>query len=564
MLALEQTPAWKHLQQQQTELSNFSLCQAFASNPQRAQQFSLQAAGLFYDFSKQLINQKTMTGLLALADQQQLSTGIAALQQGETVNNTEDRAALHYLLRSKTPPRNNPFLQQCHQQISAVRLRMKETADNILSGQLCAPCGKPFTDIVNIGIGGSDLGPTMIYQALSPYQQDGIHCHYVSNISAFDLQRTLDLVNPEQTLFIIASKSFTTQETLTNADSAKRWLLGHVGEENIGKHFYAVTSAPEKAAAYGIGEDAIFPMWDWVGGRYSTYSAIGLSLAIGLGYDNFSAMLDGADAMDEHFFSAPLEQNMPAIMALIGVWSVNFWHKKSLCIAPYDARLRRFPAYLQQLEMESTGKSSSRDNQQIAYDSCPSIFGEAGTNSQHSYFQHLHQGTDFTPVDFIVAAQGLAGYEQHQDFVFANCLAQAQALMTGKSESQPGFEQHKSMPGTRPSSTIMMQALTPNALGALIALYEHKVYCQSVIWNINAFDQWGVELGKKISSEIYASMKDSSKQSQFDSSTQQLMQRYAQQSGRSLKAKTANRTEKKTENNKPDSQALNKALQQTA
>ena len=373
MLVLEKNPAWMQLQQHQATLKDLSLPQAFAQNPQRATQLSCQAAGLFYDFSKQLINQETLPLLIELAKQQKLNTAIAALKNGEAVNNTENRAALHHLLRAKEAPQDNAFLADCYQKINVVKQRMKAVADDIISGKRLAPCGKPFTHIVNIGIGGSDLGPTMIYQALKPYQQENIRCHYVSNISAFDLQRTFELIEPEQTLFIIASKTFTTLETLKNADAAKTWLSAYVTEENLGKHFYAVTSSPEKAVTYGIDESAIFPLWDWVGGRYSTYSAIGLSLTIGLGYDNFEALLNGAADMDQHFFNAPLEQNMPVIMALMGVWSVNFWHKNTLCIAPYDARLRRFPAYLQQLEMESTGKSSSLDNQKIGHATCPSI-----------------------------------------------------------------------------------------------------------------------------------------------------------------------------------------------
>ena len=529
MSELDQSPAWKQLQQHQAELHQFSLADAFAKDPLRAEQFSLEAAGLFYDFSKQLITPETLQQLIQLANQQGLSSAINALEDGDLVNGSEKRAALHHLLRIKSAPKNNAFLQSCYEKISAVKSRMQTTANDILSGKLTTPAGLPFTDVVNIGIGGSDLGPTMIYQALKPYQQKNIRCHYVSNLSAFDLQRTLELVNPQQTLFIIASKTFSTLETLKNADAAKQWLSDFVPAAEIGAHFYAVTSAPEKALAYGVDESAIFPLWDWVGGRYSTYSAIGLSLAIGLGYDNFEALLNGAADMDEHFFSTPLQNNMPVIMALIGIWNINFWNKRAHCIAPYDARLRRFPAYLQQLEMESTGKSASRDNQKISHSTCPSIFGEAGSNSQHSYFQHLHQSPDFTPADFIFAAQGAQGYDDHQEWLVANCLAQSQALMNGKTETEAGFEQHKNMQGNRPSSTIMMTALKPEALGALLALYEHKVYCQSVIWDVNAFDQWGVELGKKVCAEIHTAMHDGKACSSFDASTMQLLQRFNQQ-----------------------------------
>ena len=532
MLNLEQTPAWKQLQQHQCEQSNFSLTQAFTDNPARAKMLSIEAAGLFYDFSKQLINEQSIENLLALAEQQNLSSAITELRQGEKVNTTEGRAALHHLLRAQTAPTDNVFLEECFTKISTVKARMKNCSEAILNGQLSAPNGKPFTDVVNIGIGGSDLGCTMIYQALKPFQQKNIRCHYVSNISAYDLQNTLEIINPEQTLFIIASKTFSTLETLKNADAAKKWLAQYVPQKDIGKHFFAVTSATDKALAYGIEEDAIYPLWDWVGGRYSTYSAIGLSLAIGLGFENFERLLAGAAEMDQHFFNAPLKENMPVIMALVGIWNTNFWNKNTLCIAPYDARLRRFPAFLQQLEMESTGKSASKDNQKINYATCPSIFGEAGSNSQHSFFQHLHQGTDFTPVDFIVAAQGIETYNEHQDWLMANCLAQSQALMSGFTSAESGFEQHKSMSGNRPSSTIMMQALTPETLGALLSLYEQKTYCQSIIWNINAFDQWGVELGKKISVKIKAAIDEPSKAGQFDASTEQLLNRFSDQKNR--------------------------------
>lgn len=529
MVTLENSQAWKQLENHKDALSEFSLGQAFQEDPNRAQLFSIEAAGLFLDYSKQLVNSETLKLLDQLAIQQELPAAINALKTGLNVNTTEQRPALHHLLRAQQIPDNNAFLKQCYEEICAVKQRMKDTSEAILNKQRLTSAGKPFTDIVHIGIGGSDLGPTMAYQALKAYHQPGIRCHFISNICAFDLQRNLENVTPEQTLFIIASKTFSTLETLKNADSCKQWLSQFVKKEDLGKHFYAVTSHPDRARQYGIEEQAIFPFWDWVGGRYSTYSAIGLSLAIGIGYDNFNALLEGAEEMDQHFFNAPLTQNMPVIMALMGIWSVNFWHKHNHCIAPYDHRLRRFPAYLQQLEMESTGKSANRNNETINYATCPSIFGESGTNSQHSYFQHLHQSPEFTPVDFIVSAQGLKGYEDHHNHLFASCLAQSRALMTGKQETEEGFQHHKSMPGNRPSSTLMMHQVTPQTLGALIALYEHKVYSQSIIWNVNAFDQWGVELGKKISCDIKTAMETPSQHQNFDESTQQLMLRYQQE-----------------------------------
>lgn len=529
--------SWRNLLDHQINFSGFSLLGSFQHNPERAQHFSLKAAGVFLDYSKHLINSDTINHLLALGEEQGLSTAINALKNGENVNFTENRPALHHLLRCQHADDLNDSLKPLYQEVLAVKQRLKTLSIDILNGKLRGYTGKPFTDIVHIGIGGSDLGPAMVYQALKPYQQQGIRCHFVANICANDILEALENLSPHTTLFIVASKSFTTLETIKNADTARAWLLaGLQDREAIGQHFMAVTSKPERAEEYGIRQDFILPFWDWVGGRYSVWSAINLSLCIGLGYDTVEAFLKGANAMDEHFFTARHSQNMPVIVALLGIWYTNFWRRQSHMIAPYDHRLRRLPAFLQQLEMESNGKSASKDNHKVDYATCPAIWGEVGANSQHSFFQRLHQGPEFVPIDFIVALKNHHPLQEHQDWLFANCLAQSQALMLGQSaQDSSNLSEHKVMSGNRPSSTFIVESLTPEALGSLLAMYEHKVYVQSVIWEINAFDQWGVELGKAIGNKVKAAMDDTAKAQQFDASTQQLLNLYenAIQSGKS-------------------------------
>ena len=530
MSELTASAAWQALLDERQQLDGFSLTDAFADNRNRATQFSVEAAGLLLDYSKHLIRKATIDKLLALTEFSQLRQAIDALLAGELVNNTEQRAALHYLLRAQSADAVPTELQPLYAEVTEVKARMRATAEKVLNGQLRGYTGKPFTDIVHIGIGGSDLGPAMVYQALTPYHQAGIRCHFVANICANDITEVLSDLTADTTLFILASKSFTTLETLQNAKTARAWLLHKLlDEEAIGTHFYAVSSKPELAKAWGIKVENVFPFRDWVGGRYSVWSAIGLSLCIGLGYDNFNAFLSGAAAMDQHFAEADFSENLPVIMALLGIWYTNFWQRQAHVVVPYDHRLRRLPAYMQQLEMESNGKSATRDNRPIDYDTCPDLWGEAGSNSQHSFFQQLHQGTEFTPVDFLAVLKSPHGLQEHQDWLFANCLAQSRALMLGQTEADPAFSQHKFMPGNRPSTTLVMSELTPASLGAVMALYEHKTYTQSVIWQVNAFDQWGVELGKKISKELHAAIVGNTAHDDFDGSTQQLLQRYQQQ-----------------------------------
>jgi glucose-6-phosphate isomerase len=530
MSRLTQSYEWYQLVQHKKTLVDFSIADAFSADTQRAFRFSLDTCGLFFDYSKHLITQDSIDRLIELSEFSKLTQAIQQLKAGDDVNTTEQRPALHYLLRCQNRNMLPEALKPLYDDVQQVKVRMYDISARVLSGQLKGYTGKRFTDVVHIGIGGSDLGPAMVYQALKPYRQKGIKCHFVANICANDIAETLDKVNAETTLFIVASKSFTTLETIKNADTARDWLLDSlIDHEAIGQHFMAVTSKPDRAEAYGIQLDHILPFWDWVGGRYSVWSAIGLSLCIGLGSEAFDQFLIGASEMDQHFFTADHRQNMPVIIGLLGVWYTNFWRRQSHMIAPYDHRLRRLPAFLQQLEMESTGKSADNDNHRIDYATCPAVWGEVGANSQHSFFQRLHQGAEFVPVDFIVAINNHHQHKTHQDWLFANCLAQSNALMMGQTiESDDALKQHKFMPGNRPSSTIVIDKLTPEALGSLLAMYEHKVYVQSVIWNMNAFDQWGVELGKKVGNKLKQAMETGDIEV-FDGSTQQLLKRYNNQ-----------------------------------
>lgn len=519
--------AWQAVADSQADLQSFSLQQAFCTDPSRAQRFSASACNIFLDYSKQRISDKALQSLLALADASQLTTAIQSLFDGDTVNTTESRPALHWLLRAQPQDTEQDDLQEYIHQTTSLNGHIRDVATQIMNGQLRGYTGKPFTDIVNIGIGGSDLGPAMVYQALAQHQQEGLRCHFVSNICAHDLLETLQSLNPHTTLFIASSKSFTTLETLTNANSARQWLLDAlIDEEAIASHFFAVSSKPELAQQWGIKADYVFPFCDWVGGRYSLWSSIGLSLCIGLGFDTFQRLLNGAREMDLHFRQADFPENLPVLMALIGIWNTNFWQWPQQAVIPYDHRLRRFPAFLQQLEMESNGKHCNLQGELIDYTTCPTVWGEAGTNGQHSFFQLLHQGSHVIPVDFVAVVDGGHSLQQHQDWLFSNCLAQSRALMTGQSTDH-SLPEWQHMPGNKPSSTLLLPALTPETLGAVIALYEHKVYAQSVIWNINAFDQWGVELGKKISVKLKKSM-ETGDATAFDTSTQQLLARYQQ------------------------------------
>lgn len=518
MTALTNSPDWQALADHRAEIGASHLRELFAADGGRFERFSLRAAGLFLDYSKNRVDTRTMVLLTALARSRGLEAARAAMFAGERINATENRAVLHVALRER---RDVPVLADGADVMPAVRevlARMGDFAERVRSGHWRGFMGETITDIVNIGIGGSDLGPAMACQALAACGHERLTMHFVSNIDGDHLAGVLARVNPARTLFIIASKTFTTIETMTNAASARTWFLANGGrEETVAKHFVAVSTNAERVAAFGIDTANMFGFWDWVGGRYSMWSAVGLPIALYVGRENFEAMLDGAHAMDRHFAEAPLEANMPVILGLLGVWYRGFFGSASVSIAPYAQALARLPAYLQQLEMESNGKSVTRDGRPVETATCPVIWGEPGTNGQHAFFQLLHQGTDLIPVDFIAplkASHDLAG---HHRLLLANCIAQSKALMVGKTADEVRAEltagglggealetlvPHRVFPGNRPSNTLLLPDLSPRSLGALVALYEHKVFVQSVIWGINAFDQWGVELGKQIALRI--------------------------------------------------------------
>lgn len=536
-MTIIKSKAWSALKSHKKELQASSLISMFEDNPGRFEQFSLEAAGIFLDYSKNLITPKTLQLLFDLAEKSQLKDRIEALLRGDTVNNTERRQALHTALRASTSSTS-----EYAQTVAEVLAKMTSFVEAVHSGRIAGHTCAKFTDVVNIGIGGSDLGPMVVTEALTPYHIEGIKTHFVSNVDASDICSTLKHLNPATTLFIVASKTFTTQETLTNADTARSWLLNWSGDQTATeKHFIAVSANVDKAVEFGIAEKNIFPIWDWVGGRYSLWSAIGIPIALAVGMDGFKRLLKGASAMDNHFATAPLMQNMPVLLGLMGVWYVNFWDADTHAVLPYDHYLRFFAKYLQQLDMESNGKSVNREGGDVGLNTGPIIWGGAGTNGQHSFHELLHQGTRLVPADFIAILTSHNPKGQHHGLLFANCLAQSRALMCGKSLQQAEDEiskmgytdeearelaPHKAMPGNRPSNTLIVEQVTPETLGALIALYEHKVYVQSVIWNINAYDQWGVELGKQLCSQIYDAMSNNGCGGDLDSSTTGLIKRY--------------------------------------
>ncbi len=525
---------WLQLQQERARYNTLTLEQLFTLDTARVQDCNIEAAGLRLDYSKNFIDRATRESLIKLAQEAGLPKAIIALLRGDHVNNTEKRAALHTALRSPCPVIDADAVDTAFQ-------RMQQLVERVHSGSWLGYSNDTITDVVNIGIGGSDLGPAMACHALKPFHTGHVRLHFVSNVDPSCLQDLLAHLNPARTLFIIASKTFTTLETLQNAQAARRWLLAATPDESAtARHFVAVSSAVNKPQTFGIHADNILPMWDWVGGRYSLWSAIGLPIALAVGMDNFKALLAGACDMDEHFRSAPLASNMPVMLGLLGFWYSHFWQASSHVVLPYDHYLRFFPDYLQQLDMESNGKSVNRNGETLPYTSGPIIWGSVGTNGQHSFHQLLHQGTHCIPADFILTlTTHQTGFEEQHRHLLANGLAQSQALMCGKtritvenelraqgmSEADIAFlAPHKVVPGNRPSNLIAMHALTPATLGALIALYEHKVYVQSVLWDINPFDQWGVELGKQLSGPIFNAL--SGIDSPLDASTQDTINRY--------------------------------------
>ena len=549
-----QTSAWQALKDERRAWNEFSLRDLFAKDKKRYERFTLQLDDLLLDYSKNLIRPQTLKLLVKLARE----TGVEALRDamfsGEKINLTEGRAVLHTALRNRS---ERAVMVDGHDIMADVRdvlARMRAFADRVRTGKWKGHTGKPITDVVNIGIGGSDLGPAMACLALKPYSGN-IRAHFVSNVDPSHLYDTLEDLDPATTLFIVASKTFTTQETLLNAQAARTWLLTHLpsppgggagGEGTpspVAKHFVAVSTNAEAVAAFGIDTANMFGFWDWVGGRYSLWSAIGLPIALYIGMDEFEELLAGAHDMDEHFRTAPLAENMPVLMALLGVWYNNFWDAQSYAVLPYEQRLSRFSAYLQQLDMESNGKGVMRDGKKVKVSTGPVLFGEPGTNGQHAFYQLIHQGTKLIPCDFIAAAESHNDVNGQHAVLLSNFLAQTEALMRGKTAAEAEAEltaagmskteikallPHKVFPGNRPTNSLIYRKLTPRTLGRLIALYEHKVLVQSAIWNVNAYDQWGVELGKQLARVILPEL-TGGKAGKHDASTLGLIARLREQ-----------------------------------
>lgn len=512
------TAAWKALQKH-SELfkqKDFCLSHLFDSDNNRFENNAIQHENFLLDYSKNYLRQDTLPLLVQLAEQMQLPAAITAMFRGDKINNSEQRAALHVALRDPSSSTKYP-------QVKETLARMEELVAKVHDGRWKGYSGKPIADIINIGIGGSDLGPAMVCDALDAFASTNIRVHFVSNIDPSHLQNTLRDLNPETTLFIIASKSFSTLETLKNAESARHWLL-QTAESSaaIADHFIAITTNLVAATEFGLDEKNLFPVWDWVGGRFSLWSAIGLPIALLIGMAGFRQLLAGAHSMDEHFRTANPAKNMPVISALLSFWYREFFHAHSSATVPYSQPLNLLPSYLQQLHMESLGKSVNKQGEHVNYTTGEILWGTSGTNGQHSYFQLLHQGTEFVPVEFVAVANSSDNKNiESQRYLLANCFSQSLALMQGKTEED---NSHKNIPGNKPSSTLLLDELNPYNLGKLLALYEHKVYSLSVIWNINAFDQWGVELGKQLSEEIFAAMTDTSSELNLDSSTRGLIQ----------------------------------------
>ena len=534
-------PSWKKLEKLHAETSRTTLRDLFRADAQRAERFTFDAAGLHVDLSKNLFNGRVMEALIALADDADLTERITAMFSGEHLNTTEDRAVLHTALRA---PADRALIidgQDVTADVHDVLERMSAFAESVRSGDWLGHTGKPITKVVNIGIGGSDLGPAMAAQALRTYADAGVSAEFVSNVDPADMTRVLADADPEQTLFIVASKTFTTQETLSNAHAAKRWLLeAFDGDDTaIAKHFVAVSTNVEKVSEFGINTNNMFGFWDWVGGRYSVDSAIGLSLMVVIGPERFREFLAGFHAMDEHFRTTDFERNVPVLMGLLNVWYRNFYQAQTHAVLPYAQDLARFPAYLQQLTMESNGKRTRLDGTPVTYDTGEIFFGEPGTNGQHAFFQLIHQGTTLIPADFIGFAKPRAdlptatGEGSMHDLLMGNFFAQTKVLAFGKTQQEIEAEgvphalaPHKVMPGNRPTTTILAEELSPHSLGALIALYEHIVFVEATIWGINAFDQWGVELGKAQANDLAAAVAGEEEPASGDQSTDSLITWY--------------------------------------
>ena len=539
MSGLTRSAAWQALERHARDMAGVHLRELFGADPDRFARFSRRESDLLLDYSKNRVTEETIGLLLDLAREGELEAWRARMFAGEKINSTENRAVLHVALRNRS---NRPIVvdgRDVMADVNAVLARMRDFSERVRSGAWRGHTGEVVTDIVNIGIGGSDLGPLMVCEALKPYQRPDLRPHFVSNVDGAHLLDTLAALDPARTLFVVASKTFTTQETMTNAASARRWLLERLRDETaIAKHFVAVSTNTEAVAAFGIDRANMFAFWDWVGGRYSLWSAIGLPIALAIGFARFEELLAGAHAMDEHFRTAPLEHNLPVILGLLGIWYRNFLGACSHAVLPYDQHLHRLPAYLQQADMESNGKSTRRDGQRVDYATGPILWGEAGTNGQHAFYQLIHQGTELIPADFLAAAESLTPLGDHHDKLLANFFAQTEALAFGKTAEEARAEleaeglagaaleallPHKVFEGNRPTSSILYRRLDPATLGKLIALYEHKIFTQGVLWEINSFDQWGVELGKQLAKVILPQLAGSEPITSHDSSTNGLI-----------------------------------------
>ena len=535
-----QTAAWQALEQHKAE--NLTIPQLFAENASRFNQYSLNFANqILVDYSKNAVNDKTLGLLRQLADECQLTSATEAMFSGQKINRTENRAVLHTALRNRS---NTPVYvdgKDVMPEVNAVLAKMKDFCQRIISGAWKGYTGKAITDVINIGIGGSDLGPYMVTEALRPYKNH-LTMHFVSNVDGTHIAETLKKVNPETTLVLVASKTFTTQETMTNALTVREWLLSHAKDESaVAKHFAALSTNASEVAKFGIDTNNMFEFWDWVGGRYSLWSAIGLSIALSIGFENFEQLLDGAHEMDKHFRNTPIEQNIPATLALIGIWNCNFLGAETEALLPYDQYLHRFAAYFQQGNMESNGKFVGRDGKAVTYQTGPIVWGEPGTNGQHAFYQLIHQGTKLIPCDFIAPAQTHNPVGDHHAKLLSNFFAQTEALAFGKSKEvveqeflQAGKKLEdvaeivpfKVFTGNKPTNSILVQKITPFTLGALIAMYEHKIFVQGVIFNIYSFDQWGVELGKQLANRILPELQGNEEIASHDSSTNGLINQY--------------------------------------
>ena len=538
MTALTTSPAWQTLQAHSETMGKWHLRELFAQDPQRFSRFSLQLGDLLLDYSKHRITADTMRLLVDLARFADIEGWRDKMFTGEKINSTENRAVLHVALRNRSGRSIVVDGSDVMPGIETVLVKMRHFSELVRSGTWRGSTGETITDVVNIGIGGSDLGPVMVCEALKPYQKPDLRAHFVSNVDGAHLTHTLARLDPARTLFIVASKTFTTQETMTNAASARAWLTGVLGEDAVAKHFVAVSTNAAEVARFGMDTANMFEFWDWVGGRYSLWSAVGLPIVLAVGFERFRELLEGAHEMDEHFRSAPLEQNMPVIIGLLGVWYRNFLKASTLALLPYDQHLSRFAAYFQQGDMESNGKSVRRDGSRVDYGTGPVIWGEPGTNGQHAFFQLLHQGTELIPADFLAAVESQTPLGDHHEKLLANFLAQTEALAFGKTAGEVRDElekkempratleallPHKVFEGNRPTTSLLYQKLTPHRLGSLIALYEHKIFVQGIIWGINSYDQWGVELGKELASRILPKLRGDETVPDHDSSTNGLI-----------------------------------------